>query len=139
VIRNYVQRNVEPAEVIAVRYVHGQPYDDLRLLAEYEYDTPEAGLVEVPEWRSLLIRLGHADDPDYLVVPDGAWLVYNKLSGCTAVWDDDSFAAKYGLPPEPGLLAAVASAIGQHMILRESTTQIAAAALAAADAYREET
>ncbi len=134
VMSAYVQRPAEPRTVLAARYIYGQPTGDLHALAER--DTPTAAMVEIPEWRCLLIRLGpDPDDPDYLVVPDGSWLIYTPKHGHVTVRDNDAFTAEYR-PPQPGRLGAVAATIGQHMVLRESAEQIAAAALATADQFR---
>jgi hypothetical protein len=133
----FVKRTTGPAVVEAARYQygHGRAFTDVRAVALR--GSHAAQLVEVDAWRVLLVRTGPPDDdPFYEVVADGTWLVYDPATGNLAAWDDDEFAEAYGPPPEPGLVEAVASAIGQHMVLRESTKQIATAALFAAG-YQE--
>jgi hypothetical protein len=134
VAEQFVRQATAPATVIAIQYHYGQSLDEVHDVARFDDRT--AKLTEIHDWRSLIIQLGRPDDPDYVVVPDGSWLVYNQQTLYLAAWGDESFTAEHRRP-QPDLIGEVASVIGQHMVCRESTRQIATAALAAADAYHQ--
>lgn len=90
----FVKIETVPAVVEAARYRYGQPLDEIRAIALR--GSHAAQIVEVPEWRLLLVRTGPPEDhPFYEVVADGTWLVYDPADGKLAAWDDDEFAEEY--------------------------------------------
>lgn len=90
----FMKRQTRSTIYIAARYLYGQPLDDVRRVALL--GSHAAQLVEVPEWRLLLVRTGPPEDhPFYEVVADGTWLVYDQETGKLAAWDDDEFEDEF--------------------------------------------
>jgi hypothetical protein len=80
-----VQRDRRPREAFAARYQFGQPPGELEAVARR---AGEVEITEIPYWRCLLARTWRENgQPDYHVVADGHWLVF-----------DVSLAALYTLP-----------------------------------------
>lgn len=90
--QRYVSRNPRREKGdLAARYQFGQPLDDLLEVARsYSGD---ARMVEVPEWRCLLVRERIRDDgdEDYEVVADGHWLIYSLDKYVLITLDDETF------------------------------------------------
>lgn len=135
----FMKRQTRSTIYIAARYLYGQPLDEVRRVALL--GSHAAQLIEVPEWRLLLVRTGPPeDDPFYEVVADGTWLVYDQETGKLAAWDDDEFGDEFersGPQPDLNLVSTVAAAIGQRMIIRASPEAIAEDVLLAIGGYWE--
>jgi hypothetical protein len=96
-----MQREKRPREAFAARYQSGQP------LGELEAVTCRAGdfeMTEIPHWRCLLVRTWPENaEPDYNVVADGHWLVFDASLSMLYTLTDEEFSGEF----EPAAQAAL--------------------------------
>ncbi len=70
-----MQRETRPREAFVARYRSGQPPGELEAVACRAGDVE---MTEIPHWRCLLVRTRPENaEPDYHVVADGHWLVFD--------------------------------------------------------------
>jgi hypothetical protein len=95
---SYIKRPkaAEPDKAFAAEYRFGEPLDELREVARHEF----ADMVEVPEWRVLLVRREVIPDhsPSYIsydVVREGQMLIWSERSYSLYVDDRDDFESEW--------------------------------------------